>query len=203
MAGLRERKKEKRKHDIIKIAERLFREQGFPETAMETIAEKVDVSPATVYNYFPTKADLLFEILRSLDENMMRFVEAELKKPLKDPVEAVCRFLNVFVTSGLEHIGKDTYRHVIANMFVKQDHNFNIRVKSLNALLIEQIAAILEQFKGRGVISVGANTQLAADILWKLHRALFFEYLQSDEMSFKQYKSANRKYVNAVIKGLL
>jgi AcrR family transcriptional regulator len=57
--GLRERKKAKTKAAIQSHAVRLFREQGYAETTVEQVAEAAEVSPSTVFRYFPTKEDLV------------------------------------------------------------------------------------------------------------------------------------------------
>ncbi|GAB2811430.1 TetR family transcriptional regulator [Actinoallomurus bryophytorum] len=38
---------------------RLFRAQGYDDTTVEQIAEAAEVSPSTVFRYFPTKEDLV------------------------------------------------------------------------------------------------------------------------------------------------
>jgi AcrR family transcriptional regulator len=57
--GLRERKKAKTKAAIQQHAVRLFRAQGFAATTVEQVAEAAEVSPSTVFRYFPTKEDLV------------------------------------------------------------------------------------------------------------------------------------------------
>ncbi|PYI57357.1 TetR/AcrR family transcriptional regulator [Paenibacillus flagellatus] len=59
--GLRERKKAKTKSTIQQNALRLFREQGYHETTIEQIADASDVSPSTLFRYFPTKEALVTE----------------------------------------------------------------------------------------------------------------------------------------------
>ncbi len=67
--GLRERKKARTRTLIQQHALRLFQEQGYDETTVEQIAEAAEVSPSTVFNYFPTKPDLV--IYDDLDERMI------------------------------------------------------------------------------------------------------------------------------------
>ena len=57
--GLRERKKAQTRAEIQRHALRLFRDHGYAATTMEQIAAAADVSPSTLYRYFPTKEDLI------------------------------------------------------------------------------------------------------------------------------------------------
>lgn len=57
--GLRERKKAKTKGAIQQHALRLFQEQGYEATTIEQIAEACEISPSTVFRYFPTKEDIV------------------------------------------------------------------------------------------------------------------------------------------------
>lgn len=57
--GLRERKKARTRESIQAEALRLFRERGYETTSVEQVAEAAEVSPSTVYRYFPSKLELV------------------------------------------------------------------------------------------------------------------------------------------------
>jgi AcrR family transcriptional regulator len=57
--GLRERKKMKTRIAIREATYRLIGEQGYDATTIEQIAEAAEVSPSTVFRYFPTKEDIV------------------------------------------------------------------------------------------------------------------------------------------------
>ncbi|MEU0414012.1 TetR/AcrR family transcriptional regulator [Streptomyces griseorubiginosus] len=57
--GLRERKKIKTRTAIREATYALIREQGYEATTVEQIAERAEVSPSTVFRYFPTKEDIV------------------------------------------------------------------------------------------------------------------------------------------------
>lgn len=61
MEKRRDRKKQETKQKIVKLAMYFFNKQGFDLTTMEQIAEEVDISKATLYNYFPVKESIISE----------------------------------------------------------------------------------------------------------------------------------------------
>ena len=60
MEGLRERKKRQTREAIAAAAMALFHARGFDEVTVAEVARAADVSEKTVFNYFPTKEDLVF-----------------------------------------------------------------------------------------------------------------------------------------------
>jgi AcrR family transcriptional regulator len=69
--GLRERKKRQTRELIAETARRLFTERGFERVTVAEIARAADVSEPTVFNYFPTKEDLVYWRLGSFEEALL------------------------------------------------------------------------------------------------------------------------------------
>ena len=59
--GLRERKKRQTRAAIAAAAMELFEQHGFDAVTVAEVAEAADVSEKTVFNYFPTKEELVFQ----------------------------------------------------------------------------------------------------------------------------------------------
>jgi len=70
--GLRERKKNKTRSDIIKAATGLFVNKGFDQTTMDDIAEAAVVSRSTLFRYFGNKEAMVFP---HQDERLGVFIE--------------------------------------------------------------------------------------------------------------------------------
>ena len=71
MTGLRERKKQQTREAIAETARALFVERGFEAVRVAEIARAADVSEKTVFNYFPTKEDLVFWRLEAFEEEIL------------------------------------------------------------------------------------------------------------------------------------
>jgi AcrR family transcriptional regulator len=61
MLGLRELKKNQTRQAIAEAAYALFSRHGFDDVTVDDVAQAAQVSKKTVFNYFPTKEDLLFD----------------------------------------------------------------------------------------------------------------------------------------------
>ena len=62
----KEREKEQRRKQIIDAAEEVFAAKGFSGATMENIAEKAELSPATLYLYFKNKDELYASLNRKM-----------------------------------------------------------------------------------------------------------------------------------------
>ncbi len=69
--GLRERKKLRTRLLIADTARRLFSERGFEAVSVAEIAREAEVSEATVFNYFPTKEDLVYHGMEAFEAELL------------------------------------------------------------------------------------------------------------------------------------
>ena len=73
---------EKKKQAIIQAALQLFKEKGFKETSIKSIAEVAEVSPVSIYNYFGGKDNLVALCVNDLFEEITQQAEDILKSNL-------------------------------------------------------------------------------------------------------------------------
>ena len=81
--GLRERKKLRTRQLIADTARRLFAERGFDAVTVAEVARAAEVSEATVFNYFPTKEDLVYQGMEAFESELLAAVR---DRPAGEPV---------------------------------------------------------------------------------------------------------------------
>jgi AcrR family transcriptional regulator len=91
--GLRELKKKRSRELIAATARRLFIERGFEAVPVAEIARAAEVSEATVFNYYPTKEDLLYSRLEAFEEELLSAVRE--RQPGVSVLAAFGRFVSV------------------------------------------------------------------------------------------------------------
>jgi len=89
--GLRERKKHKTRQLIAATARELFVSRGFGNVSVAEIARAAEVSETTVFNYFPTKEDLIFYGLEAFEEQLLQSVRD--RRPGEGVLQAFGRFI--------------------------------------------------------------------------------------------------------------
>ena len=70
----REANKRKSRQKILKASRRLFKEKGYENTMIEDVANKAEVSKATLYNYFPNKESLLVGTMDDVTESFNQLI---------------------------------------------------------------------------------------------------------------------------------
>jgi AcrR family transcriptional regulator len=79
-------KKSEVKEKILRVASRLFYEQGYNLTGINQIIAEADIARASLYNHFESKTDLLLVYLREAEEIWFTAME-DFVSPISDPKE--------------------------------------------------------------------------------------------------------------------
>ena len=138
--GLRERKKQRTRETIARVAVELFSERGYHATTLPDIADAADVSTRTIFAYFPSKEDILFCDFPELKEALAR---ALAERPEgQDALETVRGFILSAHQAKTSEL--DEQRHCV----IESDETLRSHLRARLAELEELIAAAIAQDLG-------------------------------------------------------
>ena len=195
--GLRGRKRLQQRADLLLTASRLFRSEGYEKTRMEDIAAATNVSPKTVYNYFPTKSAILFALQDLAREQVRR----EYEKVATNPP---AKFEEALVQLCLAHLGeingledKKLWRELMAAKM--RDHEHTSRdFEATRKVYTSYIIDTLYVYKNRNVLDETADLKLMAEIVFAMSFYNFRAFCAVDDEDERLFRRRVRKQMRSV-----
>ena len=166
--GLRERKKQRTRELIAETARRLFAERGFDRVTVAEVAREAEVSEQTVFNYFPTKEDLVYWRLESFEDELLGTVRE--REPGESILQAFGRF--VLRQRGLLASQDAEARERLTELTrtITESRALLARERQIFDRYTTSLAALIAEEAGAGPGDV--TPSVVANALMGVHRAL-------------------------------
>ena len=159
-----------RKNELLDTAQELFFTQGYEQTTVETIIQKVGVSKGTFYYYFKSKEDLLDKLVKKMTSQ----IQLEVKKITeRTDLDALTKLNKAYITCRkikLENIE-------LIKLYLKvlyKDENIMLRHKIYTSnieLLVPEFAKIIQQGVEEKVFNT-PSPHKAARLIFELAQTL-------------------------------
>ena len=164
--GLRERKKQQTRELLGETARRLFTERGFERVSVAEIAREADVSEKTVFNYFPTKEDLVYWRLESFEEELLDTIRS--REEGESVLDAFARFVRA-PRGMLASYDEETRERLAAlSRMIASSPALLAREQQIFAGYTDSLAALIAVETG----SDGVEPWVVANALMGVHRSL-------------------------------
>jgi AcrR family transcriptional regulator len=166
--GLRERKKERTRRLIAETAVGLFLERSFDGVTVAEIARRAEVAEKTVFNYFPTKEDLVYWRLESFENELLDAIRE--REPRESILAAFGRF--VLIRRGLlaEQDPAAIERLVALTRMITDSPALLARERQIFDRYTASLAALIADETGAAAEDV--EPWVVANALMGVHRAL-------------------------------
>jgi len=166
---------------ILDAALRTFVQRGYPQTKVAEIASEAGVAEGTLYNYFPSKEDLLLALF---DEKWSRIID-DIKKKLIS-VDNPNDQLKAIFSTVVKLFKKN--RH-IAELFmidIKQSSIF-LNNYTINRIVefIDIIEEILKEGKRKGIYRKDLDTRVAKMVIFGAAQGILLSWVLSESKAVR------------------
>jgi AcrR family transcriptional regulator len=142
----RARKRLATRQTISDVATRLFFERGFDQVTVDEIADAADVGRMTVFNHFPRKEDMFFDLDQAGRDDILLALRQ--RDPDMAPIEALRLFAHRVVAEGQPYVsfsrGSESF---IAT--IKASAPLKARARAIRDELAQVLTTALTESVGR------------------------------------------------------
>ena len=167
------------KESILIFAKEIVLNTGIENLTMRSVSKKSGIAVGTIYNYFPTKQDLILELIENYWHEYLHSIE-EVDKSNDDlfvKLEKIFNKLNFFV---------DTFKQVwIKNSNSEYTEDGRLRKNIFLDKLNKKLEAILVEEQNRSTITLSVEPTILA-------KFLILNFIMMSQMKQFAYEDFNK-----------
>jgi AcrR family transcriptional regulator len=201
MTSLREKQRERRRHEIMEAAWQLFGEKGVDGTSIEEIASRAEVGPATVYNYFGAKTDLLEALFVRYIEQEVEAGQVAVDNPPGRMADGMFALFVGYLERALSSCSPMLMREFYMLSMSKQ-FDYGRRTYQLKQRFMGQAMELATYYKERGQIREEVPAQDAALVCYSVVTFPFFALFLGLGADVESARQQLRRYLELAIDGL-
>tara|TARA_B100000768_G_C11173209_1_gene329628 strand:- start:132 stop:743 length:612 start_codon:yes stop_codon:yes gene_type:complete len=197
--NLRQTNKVSRQKRIVANAARFFSSIGYDLTAIEMVAERSNVSPATIYNNFDNKTGLLLAVLIDEGEGVEQIGETIVAQRQKNDVDIIYKLIELYVDHPMEFMNKSCWRQALAASTASSNKKFTQEYQNVDKQLKKQLIDVMHALQSEGAFLPVADAQSLGEIIWNNVNQMFTDFISDEVMPLTELKSAVKRQTEALL----
>jgi len=197
--SLRETNKVSRQKRIVANAARFFSSIGYDLTAIEIVAERSNVSPATIYNNFDNKIGLLLAVLIDEGEGVEQIGETIIAQRQRNDVDIIYKLIELYVDHPMEFMNKSCWRQALAASTASSHKKFSQEYHNVDRKLKAQLIRVMHALKDEQVFITEWDSQSLGEIIWNNVNQMFTDFISDEPMSIQELKDALKRQTTSII----
>ena len=197
--SLRQTNKDIRKKHIVKNAARLFSSVGYDLTAIEMVAERSNVSPATIYNNFDDKIGLLLAVLIDESEDIQQISKRLIANRRAKDVTVIYRLIELYVDHPMEFMNKSCWRQALAASTASSNKKFTQEYQNVDNQLKTLLIDVMHALHQEQVFRTEADVQSLGELIWNNVNQMFTDFISDEVMPLVELKNAMKRQTEAII----
>ena len=197
--SLRQTNKLNRQKRIIANASRLFSSIGYEKTAIELVAARSNVSPATIYNNFENKTGLLLAVLIEEGEGVQQIGKKIIAQRQKRDARTIYQLLELYVDHPMEFMNKSCWRQALAASIASSNKKFAREHQNVEKKLQNQLIGLIHCLYEEQVFSEQVDPQSLGEIIWNNVDQMFTDFISNKGMTLESLKEAIKRQTRALL----
>lgn len=197
--NLRQTNKANRKKHIVKNAARLFSSVGYDLTAIEMVAERSNVSPATIYNNFDDKIGLLLAVLIDESEDIQQISKRLIANRRANDISVIHRLIELYVDHPMEFMNKSCWRQALAASTASSNKKFTQEYQNVDKQLKNLLIDVMHSLHQEQVFRTEADVQSLGELIWNNVNQMFTDFISDEVMPLMELKNAIKRQTEAII----
>ena len=195
----RQANKVNRQQLIIKNAARLFSSTGYDLTTIEMVAERSNVSPATIYNNFENKTGLLLAVLIDEGEDVHQIGEKIIAQRKKSDIGTIYRLIELYVDHPMEFMNKSCWRQSLAASTAASNRKFTQEYQNVDKQLGSQLIDLVHCLYAEQIFKAKVDPQSLGEVIWNNVNQMFTDFISDEVMTLDMLKSALKRQTEALM----
>jgi AcrR family transcriptional regulator len=197
--NLRQTNKANRQKLIVANAARFFSSIGYDLTAIELVAERSNVSPATIYNNFENKTGLLLAVLIDEGEKAQQIGEQIIAKRQQNDARIIYRLIEMYVDHPMEFMNKSCWRQALAASTASSNKKFTQEYQKVEQHLQSLLIDLMHRLYEEQIFIPQVDPQSLGEVLWNNVDQMFTDFISDEEMSLDTLKKALNRQTAALM----
>jgi TetR/AcrR family fatty acid metabolism transcriptional regulator len=186
-----------RRNQLTRAAYKVVGQKGYYDFTIRDIAREAGLSTGLVHYYFKNKEDLLLNLLKEINKNMLVILNRSISKA-DDPREK----LNIFMKQAFDLVTNEKdYFYIVIDFWTQV--NKNDRMKRANIKLFksyrDEISKILKEGIDQGVF-VKMDVDYTAAVIISIIQGLIIQFvIDNNAFNYEDFAKKVMKHVNDLV----
>ncbi len=186
-----------RRNQLTRAAYKVVGQKGYYDFTIRDIAREAGLSTGLVHYYFKNKEDLLLNLLKEINKNMLVLLNRSISSA-DDPREK----LNIFMKQAFDLVENEKdYFYIVIDFWTQV--NKNDRMKRANIKLFksyrDEISKILKEGIDKGVF-VKMEIEYTSAVIISIIQGLIIQYvIDNNAFDYEEFSKKVMKHVNDLV----
>jgi AcrR family transcriptional regulator len=191
---------EARRTEILEAAVKCFMEKGFHNTTMQDIYKATNLSPGAVYNYFPSKEDIVVEAIKEFSDWSISII-APIVSEKSD--ESFTKFFHFWLSLIKQDGATGESTSLQLDLYAEAIRNSNIReavLKSQEATH-EKLIELIKHNQREGMLNAKLDPLSIARAIMGMIFGIMIHKSLDPEVDLESYRQVCEAMINGTFSG--